>query len=170
MGRTGPGARSGVAAMNITIPIPDGLDTTSAARAEGDAREAAGVRLYRDGQFSLGQLAIFLGIERDRLDEVLDRHAVGILSSVSAPEIAQQADALRRLRESRPRIISKPGLCTSPYPKTLIRFSPRRKARERAPARHSGVVPGLPVWAERDVCRGCGGERGGGDQAALNHA
>jgi predicted HTH domain antitoxin len=90
------------AGMDITTAIPDGLDESSAQRAEQDAREAAGIRLYRDGQFSLGQLAKFLGVERDRLDEVLERHAVGILNGVSAKEIAEEADTLRGRREDRP--------------------------------------------------------------------
>lgn len=83
--------------VTITIPIPEGLDEASAHRAEQDAREAAGVRLYRDGQFSRGQLAKFLGLDRGQVDQVLDRHGVGILSGVTAREIAEQADTLRRL-------------------------------------------------------------------------
>lgn len=85
--------------MNITIPIPDNLDEASKRHVEQDAREAAGVRLYRDGQFSRGQLAKFLGVDRSQVDEVLNHHAIGILSGVTAKEIADQADTLRQLRE-----------------------------------------------------------------------
>ena len=88
--------------MNITIPIPDDLDEASKHRAEQDVREAAGVPSLPRRPVLRGQLAKFLGIERGRVDEVLNHHAVGILSGVTAKEIADQADTLRRLRE-RPR-------------------------------------------------------------------
>ncbi len=85
--------------MTITIDLPQNLDDASARRAEVEAREAAGVQLYRDGEFSPGQLASFLGIDRSLVDEILDRHGVGILTGVTSDEIAQQAETLRRLRQ-----------------------------------------------------------------------
>lgn len=88
--------------MNITIPIPDGLDEGAARRVELDAREAVGVRLYREGQFTRGQLAQYLGIERGLLDEVFARHAVGIMNGVTAQEIAKQSATLRQMRENHP--------------------------------------------------------------------
>jgi predicted HTH domain antitoxin len=84
--------------MTITIDLPANLDEQSIRRLEQDAREAVGVRLYRDHQLSHVQLAKFLGIGRGQVDDLLARHEP--FDEFTAEEIAEQAQALERLRAS----------------------------------------------------------------------
>ena len=84
--------------MTINIDPPFNLDEESIRRLEQDAREAVAVRLYREHQLSHGQLAKFLGIGRGRVDEMLARHEP--FDEFTADEIAEQAQALERLRNS----------------------------------------------------------------------
>ncbi len=82
--------------MTVIIPIPDNLDEALVRELDQAAREAVAVRLYREGKFSHGQFADFLGIGRGQVDEVLGRH--GVVDEFTADEIAAQVKASRSLR------------------------------------------------------------------------
>lgn len=82
----------------VTIPIPDDLDEVLVRELDTAAREAVGVRLYREGKLSHGQFADFLGIGRGKADEVLGRH--GIVDEFTADEIAAQVDTSREVRDT----------------------------------------------------------------------
>ena len=93
--------RDTIHSMTITIDLPPNLDEQSIRRLEQDAREAVAVRLYREHQLSHGQLARFLGIGRGQVDDLLARHEP--FDEFTADEIAEQAQALERLRKASPR-------------------------------------------------------------------
>jgi len=84
--------------MTITIELPSNLDESAIPQLEREVREAVAVRLYRRQKLSHGQVAKFLGIGRGEVDEMLGRHER--FDEFSAEEIAEQAEALRRLRRT----------------------------------------------------------------------
>ena len=86
--------------MTLRIPIPEDLSEPLVRRLHQDAREAIAVRLYKEGELSHGQFASYLGIDRGQVDELLARH--GVADEFTVDEIAEQARALRQLRETRP--------------------------------------------------------------------
>jgi predicted HTH domain antitoxin len=83
--------------MTLHIPIPDGLDDATVHDLDKTAREAVAVQLYRQGKLSHGRLAVFLGIGRGEVDELLGRY--GVLDEFSASEIADQVNISRELRQ-----------------------------------------------------------------------
>lgn len=86
--------------MTLHIPIPEDLADDLVRRLDQDAREAVAVRLYQEGELSHGQFANYLGIDRGEVDQVLGRH--GVVDEFTANEIAEQARALRQLRQTHP--------------------------------------------------------------------
>lgn len=82
--------------MNLSVPIPDNLDKALVDDLDHAVRETVAVRLYREGRLSHGKFALYLGIGRGEVDEVLARH--GVLDEFSSEEIAEQ---VRKSRASR---------------------------------------------------------------------
>jgi predicted HTH domain antitoxin len=85
--------------MTITIQLPEGLDEALARQAEREAREAIGVRLYREEKLSHGQLQRFLGVSSYEADTVLKRH--GGADDFSVAEIGRQVEDSQLLRQGR---------------------------------------------------------------------
>lgn len=84
--------------MTLNIPIPDSLDKAVIDSLDHAVREFVAVRLYRDGQFSHGKLAKFLGVGRGQVDEILRRY--GPFDEFTPEEIAAQVQALRQARRT----------------------------------------------------------------------
>jgi predicted HTH domain antitoxin len=87
--------------MNISFEIPHEIEQqikTNGLDANGRAREAFLVELYREHKITHRQLGDALGLERYDTDGVLKRYGVGL--SMSVEEIKADAGLLQHVRPS----------------------------------------------------------------------